>query len=142
MDELPYNQAEVCLYIQQTYSDELPYNQAEVCVYVQQTYSDELPYNQAEVCVYIQQTYSDELQYNQPERERFASNERKVPCFKCTLQTGRRGFETLEGSSIDKAQYNSPYRVGLGLGLGLYFDIPTSYTNTCLLYTSPSPRDS
>ena len=28
-----------------------------------------------------------------------------------TIQTGRRGFETLEGSVLDKAQYNQAYKV-------------------------------
>ena len=29
----------------------------------------------------------------------------------CTAQTGRRGFESLEGSVLDEAQYNQAYEV-------------------------------
>ena len=59
----------------------------------------------------VQQTYLYEVPYNQPERERFVSSMRKVLGFECTVQTGKRGFETLEGSVLDKAQYNQAYKV-------------------------------
>ena len=43
--------------------------------------------------------------------ERFVSSEKKVPGFECIAQTGRRGFESLEGSVVDEAQYNQAYEV-------------------------------